>query len=352
MADVTFKLNGKEITVPEGTTILEAALAVGVDIPTLCYHPALPPDGSCRLCLVEIEKWPTLQASCTTKVTEGMNVSTDTPQVVEARRAILQLLLAEHRVAPDACHKSSGCELAALAEKYGVTETPFPPIRPHYAIEDLNPFIQVDRNACVHCWRCVRACTWLNGVETIGVFQRSGDVHMGFGLDSTMEDSPCEFCGACVSVCPTGALQPKYLLEHDTGGERTTTRTTCIYCGVGCQIDFHVVDNKIVEATADWDTLPNRGLLCVKGRFGFDFLAHPDRLTTPLIRRNGNLEPATWDEALGLIGERLSTIKEESGPDAIGVLTSAKCTNEENYLLQKFGRQVIGTNNVDHCARL
>ncbi len=381
---LTLKINGQTVQAETGMTVLKAAQQTGIDIPTLCYHPALPPDGGCRVCLVEVKGWPTLQAACTLQATEGMEVETDSPAVQAARRRVLELLLANYTPGVGRYAKSEPNLLLELAERYGVQPPPFHANRPLYPVEDSNPFIRVDRNACVLCWRCQRACAYLNGVEAIGVFSRGANVHIGFGLDSTMQDSPCEFCGMCVAVCPTDALVPKYrlgiseprflretgVLKALTGGPETVTPTICGYCGVGCRIKLHVVDNRIVEITSDWEGPANHGLTCVKGRFAFEFVGHPDRLTRPLVRRylldgrdkprpgargdgdGWELVPVDWNTALDLVARKFAHIRRESGGEALACLASARCTNEENYLMQKLARQVFGTNNVDHCARL
>ena len=250
------------------------------------------------------------------------------------------------------CEMNGNCELQDLCYEYGVKETRFPGEQHTYPIDDSNPFIERDYNKCVLCLRCVRACEYLNGVEALSPLWRGFDVKIGTAFDAGLQDSPCEFCGMCVEVCPTGALIPIERKGKGREWEFKHVQTTCPYCGVGCQLDLNIKDNRIVQVRSVWDGPANHGLTCVKGRFGFDFVHHPDRLTRPLIKKDGQFVEATWDEALDLVSSRLSEIKERYGPDAIGILSSAKCTNEENYVMQKFARAVIGTNNVDHCARL
>jgi predicted molibdopterin-dependent oxidoreductase YjgC len=239
----------------------------------------------------------------------------------------------------------------ALAARYAVA----PPAAPAPAgpVDDSNPMIRVDRAACIRCWRCVRACDVLNGVSAIGVFGRGAAAHIGFGHDTTMQRSACEFCGMCEAVCPTDALT----VAGPPPGARAVS-TVCSYCGVGCRLDLHVADGRVVAATPDWEAPANRGLLCVKGRFGWAYVQHPDRLTRPLVRRallggeGDHLVEVDWDRALDLVAATLTRIAGQDGGDALGFLASAKCTNEENYLFQKLARQGFGTNNVDHCARL
>jgi formate dehydrogenase alpha subunit len=354
MATVKFSINGKPVVADDGQTVLEAATAAGIKIPTLCHHPALKPIGACRVCLVEVAGQRGLQPACTFPIKDQMVVQVDSPKAVEARRFALELLLSDHPLDCMTCEQTGRCELQNLAYEYGLDKPRFLGAQHAYEIDDSNPFYVRDYDKCIVCRRCVRACDEINGVEAIGTIERGWDTKIGTAFDGPMQDSPCEFCGMCVEVCPTGALVPKLRQHKGRPWEFKRVATTCSYCGVGCQFYLEVKDDHIVQATSKWDAPANHGWMCVKGRFGWDYVHHPDRLTQPLIRREkgGALEPASWDEAIGLIANRLGAIKAESGPQAFGVLTSAKCTNEENYVVQKFTRAVLGTNNVDHCARL
>jgi len=354
MNTVNVTINGQKIQAQVGQTVLEVAESVGIKIPTLCHHPALEPVGACRVCLVEVARQRTLQPACTFKVTEGMEIWTHSPPVEEARRFSLELLLSDHPLDCMTCEMAGNCELQDLAYEYGIKQTRFPGVEHDYPIDDSNPFYVRDYNKCILCRRCVRACAEINGVEAIGVIQRGFDSKIGTPFDGPMQDSVCEFCGMCVEVCPTAALVPKQRLRQGRPWEFEKVATTCPYCGVGCQFYLNVRDGHVVQVSSKWDAPANHGWTCVKGRFGWDYVHHPDRLTKPLIRREkgGELQEATWDEALDLVATRLSEIKKEYGPAAFGALSSAKCTNEENYLVQKFARAVIKTNNVDHCARL
>jgi len=338
--------------VEAGLTVLQAAQQGGIKIPTLCHHPALSDIGACRMCLVEIADQRLLQPACTYPIKEGMVVQTESPRVVASRRFVLDLLLSDHPLDCLTCERSGACELQDLAYAYGVKESSYQGERHHYPVDDPNPFIQRDYDKCILCRRCVRACAEINGVEAIGLLWRGFRTKIGTPMDGNLEDSPCEFCGMCVATCPTGALVPKASLGKGRAWQRKAVTTTCSYCGVGCRFDLQVVDGRIVEVTSNWDAPANRGATCVKGRFGYDYVHHPDRLKTPLIRRGDKLEPATWDEALDRVASRLRAVRDEHGGDAIATLASAKCTNEENYILQKFTRAVLGTHNVDHCARL
>ena len=354
MATLNITIDGRNITTEEGQTVLQAATAAGIKIPALCHHPALKPIGACRVCLVEVARQRTLQPACTFPVMEGMEVKTHSPQVDEARRFVLELLLSDHPLDCMTCERTGNCELQDLAYQYGLKESRFPGIQHAYDIDRSNPFYIRDYNKCILCRRCVRACNEINGVEAIGMIQRGFSTKIGTAFDGPMQDSPCEFCGMCVEVCPTAALVPVLREGKGRPWEFSRVATTCTYCGVGCQFYFEVKDGRIVQVASKWDAPANHGWLCVKGRFGWDFVHHPDRLTKPLVRRTkgGQLEEAEWDEALDLVAARLKAIKDESGPAAFGAFTSAKCTNEENYVLQKFTRAVMGTNSIDHCARL
>jgi len=376
-SDNMIVINGHELTFSTGETILRVARRNGIDIPTLCYLKAASPSGACRICVVEVEGARTLVASCAALAVNNMVVRTDTPEVIEARRINLELLLAsgqhnclaqdldmdswtdfqleametdEHR---NVCPVYGECRLQDLAIQYRVRENRFTPSETPYHLENVNPFIVRDFSRCILCGRCVQACNDIQVNNAISFGYRGSSAKIVAKGDHALKDSDCVFCGECVQACPVGALIPKSDCSPDrVPGEEKRVRTTCVYCGVGCQLYLHVKDNRVTKVTGIEDIGPNDGSLCVKGRFGFDFVNDPDLLKTPLIRKNGELKEATWDEALDLVAEKLSRIKDEAGPDAIGTLSSARITNEENYLAQKFTRAVIGTNNVDHCARL
>jgi predicted molibdopterin-dependent oxidoreductase YjgC len=354
MTAVNITINGQKITAEAGQTILEAATAAGIKIPALCHHPAVEPIGACRVCLVEVARQRTLQPACTFPISDGLEVKTHSPQVEEARRFVLELLLSDHPLDCMTCERTGNCELQDLAYQYGLKQSRFPGVQHDYEIDRSNPFYERDYNKCILCRRCVRACNEINGVEAIGMIQRGFYTKIGTAFDGPMQDSPCEFCGMCVELCPTAALVPKLRMGKGRPWEFKRVATTCSYCGVGCQFYLEVKDNRIVQVESKWDAPANHGWTCVKGRFGWDYVHHPDRLTKPLIRREkgGSLEEVEWGEALDLVASRLKAIKDESGPGAFGALASAKCTNEENYVIQKLVRAVLGTNNVDHCARL
>ncbi|MDQ0286084.1 NADH-quinone oxidoreductase subunit G/formate dehydrogenase alpha subunit [Desulfofundulus luciae] len=351
MAEVTLTIDGKQVTVPAGTTVLDAARSAGIFIPTLCHDPELTPWGGCRLCVVEIEGMRNLPASCVTTVTSGMVVHTASPAVVEARKTIIELLLANHPQDCLTCGRNGDCRLQDYAYMYGVREPGFTGERHSYPIEDDNPFIVRDLNKCILCGKCVRACAEIQGKNIVDFAYRGFNTKVTPAMDSTLAGSDCVFCGNCVAVCPVGALQEKRLRAAARTWEVKKVRTTCPYCGTGCTFDLNVKDGRVVGVTS-CDGEVNGRALCVKGRFGYGFIHHPDRLTKPLIKRNGVFEEAGWEEAINLVAGKLGSIKKEYGSDALGVLSSARCTNEENYLMSKFARAVLGTNNIDHCARL
>jgi predicted molibdopterin-dependent oxidoreductase YjgC len=341
-------IDGKTTKVPQGTTVLEAARLLDIPIPTLCHHPKLTPFGGCRLCLVEIKGIPRAVTSCTTPVTDGMEVTTSTPQIEQLRKSVLELILSDHPNDCMLCESAGDCSLQELAYFYGAKGSIYGGERRIYDKRDGNPFLERDMEKCIMCGRCVKACDEIQGVGAIDFTYR--------GFKSKIcppyeEDLNCEFCGQCVSVCPTGALTGKMWALKGRQKDVKEVDTVCSYCGVGCNITLHVRNNEIIRVTSKPDTW-NEGWLCVKGRFGYGFVNNPARLTKPLVRKNGEFEEVSWDYALDYIATKLKEIKKECGADAIGGLSSARCTNEENYLFQKLIRSAIGTNNVDHCARL
>ncbi|MDK2822913.1 MAG: formate dehydrogenase ferredoxin subunit [Clostridia bacterium] len=347
---VTFKINGQVVKAPEGTTILEAAKKMGIEIPTFCYDSRLKPHGTCRICVVEVEKAKSLQAACSTPIAEGMSIWTESEPVVEARKEILNLLLSNHPLDCLTCDKSGNCTLQALCQKYNITGSTHQGQKSRYERDESNPFYYVDLNKCILCRKCVLVCSELQCSDAIGVADRGFASHITPPFEKDIEHSNCVSCGNCVAVCPTGALVPKRK-EKFSYGEVQIVQTTCPYCGVGCQMELLVKNNKVVEVRPVF-AKPNDGLLCVKGRFGFNFINHPDRLKKPLIKKNGTFVEATWEEAYQIIVDKIKEIKEKYGSDALAGLASARCTNEENYLMQKLFRAVIRTNNIDHCARL
>ena len=369
-------MNGNEFTFEPGETILEVARRNSIDIPTLCHLKGATPTGACRICVVEVEGARTLMAACATPVGKSMVIRTETAQVVEARRTILKLMLASgnHNCAARGsdeqdwtafqlgveegdrsdklCPTWGDCRLQDLAYHYQVTGEGHPGTATPYALEDVNPMIVRDFSRCILCGRCVQACNEIQVNKAISFGFRGAETKIIAAGDKPLKDSDCVFCGECVQACPVAALVEKNPRYDVRPWETEPVRTTCTYCGVGCQLHLHVRDNQIAKVTGVEDVAPNYGSLCVKGRFGFDFVHSPDRLTRPLVRKNGALEETSWEEALDFVATKLGQIKNDHGPNSIGLLTSARASNEDNYVAQKFARAVIKTNNVDHCARL
>ncbi len=344
---IALTIDGMMIQVRDGTTVLDAARKAGVYIPTLCHDEDLTPYGACRLCVVEIENMRGLPTSCTTLATDGMVVRTETPAVERSRRATIELIMANHPGDCLSCAQNQNCELQKVTHYVGVDEGHFKRLRQRtrvVPVDDSNPAYVRDMNKCILCARCVRACHEITGIDAIDLaFRGNAATVSGFG-DKPIMLSRCETCGECVSRCPTGAL-----VFRNTRQATREVRTTCPYCAVGCQMYLGVRGTEIVGVRADKEGPANEGHLCVKGRFGIaDFVQHESRVKTPLIKRNGVFEEASWDEALDLVASRFKTFQ----PEEIGVVSSARATNEDNYVMQKFGRAVLGTNNVDHCARL
>lgn len=351
MALVTVTLDGQTVQVPVGTSVLDAARSIGIKIPALCHDPDLTPVGACRLCVVEIEKMRNLPASCVTTCTEGMVIRTNSEQVMEARRTILELLIANHPLDCMTCEKSGTCLLQEYAYEYGVSNVPFNGDRHHYDLEANNFYIR-DMNKCIVCGRCIRACEEIVGKSILDFAYRGFNTKVGPFMDTPIEETECVYCGSCIAVCPVGALTERDMVGKGRSWEIKKVKTTCPYCGTGCTIDLNVKDGKVIGVTSNPDGDVNGRFLCVKGRFGYQFIDSDERLKTPLIKKDGVFQEASWFEALQLVGQKLSDVKSSYGPDSIGVLSSARCTNEENYLMDKFTRAVVGTNNIDHCARL
>jgi predicted molibdopterin-dependent oxidoreductase YjgC len=366
---IKLTIDGKLVEACRGMTVLEVARSAGIYIPTLCYDPDLKPYGGCRLCVVEIEKMRGFPIACTTPATDGMVVRTDTPAVMDIRRTAMELILSDHpsqclvcdrkeRCGPFdiclrnvavtercvTCPKNDHCELQPIVKYLGITSLPFRRNEGCLAVDDSNPFYYRDLNKCILCAKCVRVCDEITGVNAIEIIHRGHASKIGTLGDKPVNKSNCVSCGECVVRCPVGALVPK-----DYQFPKKEVASTCTYCATGCGIYLGVRDGKLTGVRARREGSVNQGNLCVKGRFGVTgFVQHPDRLKQPYIKTESGFTAAGWDEALGIAAQKLSGYK----PEEIAVVSSSRCTNEENYLAQKLARAVLGTNNVDQCARI
>lgn len=383
MERVTFTINGEQITAPSDQTILDAALDNGIYIPHLCYHPDLKPDHGkmpvkvdhlpvedrvnnyeevdfgvslkegvqegdrchncdtqCRICLVEIQG-EGLTISCNTPVHDGLSVRTDTPKIEEFRRTCMESILSNHIGDCLTCFKNTDCKLQEAANYLGGFEEGFQGARqtsPKYEIDHTNPFYSYDANKCILCGNCVYTCDQIQGVGAIDFAFREYQT-----VGKKISDSRCESCGECVSRCPVGALVPRKYQKPSR-----EVSTVCTYCGVGCGILLGARGQRVVSARANRESPVNKGNLCVKGRFGWEFINHADRLKKPLVKKDGEFAEVEWEEALDLVAEKFGHYK----GDAFAAFSSARASNEDNYVFQKFARAVMGTNNIDHCARL
>lgn len=345
-------INGKECEARPGQTVLEVARENGIYIPSLCYHPKTGPAGKCRACVVEIEGTRGLQTSCTLTVKEGMKVLTNSETARAAQRMVIDMMLSSGQHDCLACEQNGMCELQDAAYYLGIERPSFTLAGIKKELDDSGEFIIRDHTRCIQCGRCIAACNGTVVNEVLDFGFRGFDVEVICDNHLPMGTSSCVQCGECVQICPTGSIIDKKSKGQGRLWETEKVDTTCPYCGVGCQVTLHInrAQNRIVRVTGR-DGVPNDAMLCVKGRYGYEFPSSPKRLTHPMIRKNGVLEKVSWEEALDYTADRIKTIVGKDGPDVFSAFGSGRITNENNYAIQKFTRAVIGTNNVDHCAR-
>ena len=346
---IELTLDGRRVSAREGELLVHTAARHGVFIPTLCHDDKLEPYGGCRLCVVDVEGAPRPLPACATRVAEGMVVSTNGP-MTDYRKTLTEMLLSEHL---DPSPGGRPNELIDLAEELGAEAPLTLPDARREPYDDRNRLMGYDPDACILCNRCVRYTQEVMQCSALSLEGRGGHARIVPTWGRSWLDTECELCGGCLSVCPTGAIYEKWLEGAGVEERRLEqTRTTCTFCGVGCQIDLNVdpESRRIVKITSRPEYLPNEGNLCVKGRFAFNFVHHPDRLTEPLVRgEDGELHPASWETALRAAADGLKGVIARHGPQAVGFLASARLTNEENYLIQKLARAVVGTNSVHSC---
>jgi len=344
-------INNTTYNAKKGQTILEVARANGIYIPTLCYHEKTGAPARCRVCAVEVKGAPELVTSCDTLVTEGMEIITTSKKVIDAQRFVVILALSSGNHDCITCEKTGACELQDAAYRLGIEDTDYKRTKypPHF--DDSSAFIKIDHTKCIMCGRCMEACNNVVVNRVIKLIDRGYEAYMGFDDDLPMGESTCVQCGECTQICPVGALANKKSIGKGREWETEKVRTTCPYCGVGCQLWLHVKDGKIVKVTGVEEGSPNKGRLCVKGRFGYDFIYSGERNTAPLIKENGEFREASWDEALDLVASKFKAIIEKHGPDAVAGVSCARSINEDSYQMQKLFRAVFKTNNIDHCAR-
>jgi formate dehydrogenase alpha subunit len=345
---VTLTIDGMPVTVPKGTLVIEAARQAGIMIPHFCYHPKLKPDANCRMCLVEIERVPRLQTSCSTPVAEGMVVRTATTVVDEAHKSVLEFILANHPLDCPVCDQGGRCDLQDFSHEYTPAASRFVEIKRVFEKEYFSPLIETQMNRCVQCLRCVRYCDEVMDVKALAPVGRGTMTEIKHFSRHELE---CEFCGGCIQICPVGAITSRLSMYEFRPWMLKRTDTICTYCGDGCAITVQTKNKDLIEVNSALGAGRNNGDLCVRGYFGYHASTHPDRLTQPLIRRDGHLEPATWEDALTTVAESFLRIKLAHGAPAFAGLITGRCTNEEQYLFQKFMRLVLGTNKIDSSAR-
>jgi NADH-quinone oxidoreductase subunit G len=349
MPSITITVDGKKVTAPAGTLLIETCKSVGIEVPSFCYYPNLSLQGACRMCLVKVEKVPKLQTACTTVISEGMIVTTASDEIRQARKGMVELLLGNHPLDCPVCDAGGECELQDMTFAYGAAESKFMEFKEHREEQQWSPVVYFDRPRCILCYRCVRVCGEGMDVWALGIQNRGVHSIIAPNKEDHLE---CEECGMCIDICPVGALTSGAYRYKTRPWEMKHVGTTCTHCGDGCKTTLGVrrCDSgmEIVRGDNRDKSGINGDFLCIKGRYAFDFAARDERIRQPLIRRDGQLAPATWEEAFEFVGRRFSEIRAQHGGDAIGVVGSTHTTNEEAYLLQKFARRALKTNNIDH----
>jgi predicted molibdopterin-dependent oxidoreductase YjgC len=349
---IELTIDGKQISARSGQTVLDVAKENNVFIPTLCHDPRLKPFGACRVCLVEVEGAKSLLPACATQATEGMIIRTDTVTLHKIRKTVVELILSDHDADCLTCESTGQCQLQDLAYSLSVDTERFKGEKSNYFVDDFNPLVERDYRKCIRCGRCARICQEVQGVNVYDFVHRGFRAVVSTPFDRPLINTDCEFCGQCVSSCPVGALVDRKRKMRGRVWQTEKIRTICSYCGVGCELTIDHRNGQLLGVSARLDAPVNKGNLCMKGRYAYDYVNHSDRLTAPLIRKKGKLVESSWEEAIELVANRLAEVKRKHGANAIAGISSSKCTNEENYIFQKLMRAAVGTNNVDHCARL
>src|ERR1700731_4212288 len=348
MADqklITLKINDQDVRVSPGTLVIEATRRIGTEVPSFCYYPGLSLQAACRMCMVEVEKAPKLQTACTLVATEGMIVRTDTEQVRQARKYMLEFLLTNHPLDCPVCDKGGECELQDMVFRYGADSSRFVEEKIHRPEEKWSELVYYDAPRCILCFRCVSVCDEGMDVKALGVGMRGANSVIIPNREDHLE---CEECGMCIDICPVGALTSGTYRYKTRPWEMQYASTICTHCSNGCKTTLSVRNHEILRSNNRDLSGINGDFLCVKGRFGFDFTKHPERIKQPLVRRNGKLQPSSWEDAIAEVSKRLAKIHIANGADSVGFIGSNRTTNEENYLLGRIARAAIGTNNIDH----
>ncbi|HUA62193.1 MAG TPA: NADH-quinone oxidoreductase subunit NuoG [Verrucomicrobiae bacterium] len=340
---VKLTIDGREITAAPGTLVIDAAKQNGIEIPAFCYYEGLTLQAACRMCLVEVEKMPKLMTACTLPVAEGMVVRTDTPQVANARKYTLEFLLTNHPLDCPVCDKGGECELQDMVFRYGAGESRYTELKVHTPEKQFSPVVFFDAPRCILCFRCVRICDEGMGVRALGVINRGVVSEIAPNHGDHLE---CDECGACIDICPVGALTSGIYRYQTRPWEMTHVGTICTHCADGCKTTLGTRNDQIIRGNNRDRSGINGEFLCIKGRYAFDFYDHAERLQSPLVRKNGKLEEASWSEALAAVATKFKATLDANG--SFGVIGSTHTSNEENFYLQKFARQVLKTNNIDH----